>query len=554
MIVLNKVIAMQSADDSFWRLDQSEAKNVPNSPSPPTVMDVPVSKPIITAHYGLTENDSVMHGSTPIITTHYGLTENDLINHNLPPKLNQDHYVTEPNPDDYPYKRLKSSRSKSSRVPQFMKPIDAFNHYLSNHDKIESTTLGCKIKATNRHLDVNISSTKKAIVFTIHEEQLPYLEQDIALLDILADIFQFNEAYSKLTGQRTPPSSLIIQKQTAPTQFTPLSYWNSEYDGYEFNLKNLNEHLTVNHLPRIRAHEHYPSNAWITIGDDVDSALYIRINKAPMNQSTIAVTESTKASIFGDSFDEHEFLPTFRLIALDTDGIEQCVGSGQLLPNQTFLFHTIDAFQIYRAKHIIHVMESIARVIGARKIILYDAAKIMTKKHQLFYSIAYSMHDNKHPFYSRFNYQLFNGSIAILDGGKVHEFDSPQELDDNDLYATLKHPTSWQTLLNIVDSKSALFFTRTQKKAHSNESIYDTWLCLVNNQQQLSKDRLNQPKAHNDAFKWLATFLNTLFESTRNKKGQTSDQTELLNCLQQISQPRAYQKHLIASPKRSLSL
>ena len=59
--------------------------------------------------------------------------------------------------------------------------------------------------------------------------------------------------------------------------------------------------------------------------------------------------------------------------------MEKCVGSGQLLPNQTFLFHTIDAFESYGSQIIVTCMEQLAITAGASQIILYDAAKIMTK-------------------------------------------------------------------------------------------------------------------------------------------------------------------------------
>ena len=56
------------------------------------------------------------------------------------------------------------------------------------------------------------------------------------------------------------------------------------------------------------------------------------------NQSTIAVTESTKASIFGDYFDEHQFLPTFRLIALDSKGWNNVLDLGNCSQIKHFYF------------------------------------------------------------------------------------------------------------------------------------------------------------------------------------------------------------------------
>ena len=236
------------------------------------------------------------------------------------------------------------------------------------------------------------------------------------------------------------------------------------------------------------------------------------------------MTESTKASIFGDYFDEHQFLPTFRLIALDSKGMEQCVGSGQLLPNQTFLFHTIDAFESYGSQKIVTCMEQLALTAGANKIILYDAAKIMTKTHKLFYSIAYSIHPEKQPFYLRYNYTEFSDAIAILDGGNIFEFVATEGLKSESLYRPLMDEDSWDTLSQIIDKD----LDKICSKEDRQDTIHATWISLIARQQgafQLMKQEKDKTIAiklkheHNKAFKTLALFLNGLIESTRNKQG-----------------------------------
>lgn len=530
---------MQSTD-KFASLDDSkkfaslDAPKAPQSPSPKTIMSVPIPS----------EKSKLDQ-----ITSHYGLTEDDLINHKLPPKLNKTDFKIESD-NDYsrPFKRHKSSCKSTIPVKQLMDATTAFNYYLNNHRNGTRTSDGFLLRTDTSELNITIKITNQKTLFTIQEAHLPRLESDPDLLLILADIFQFNDAYSDVSGQRMLPSFLIIQNQAAP-QFTPLACWDSDYGGYEFNLENLNEHLTAHHLSHINGHKLYPSNAWITIGDDVDSALYIRINKAPLNQSTIAVTESTKASIFGDSFDEHQFLPTFRLIALDSKGMEQCVGSGQLLPNQTFLFHTIDAFESYGSQKIVTCMEQLALTAGANKIILYDAAKIMTKTHKLFYSIAYSIHPKKQPFYLRYNYTEFSDAIAILDGGDIFEFVATEGLKSELLYRPLMDEDSWDTLSKIIKKDVDEICSKKDKKT----TIHATWISLIDRQQETFRAIRRAPdkktstkyhRMHNKAFKTLALFLNGLIESTRNKQGANEKQMLLLQSLHGVAQPRAYIKNL----------
>ena len=70
MIVMYKKVAMQPTD-KFASLD---APKEPQSPSPKTIMSVPIPSPSCAAKSKL---DQIM--------SHYGLTEDDLINHKLPP-------------------------------------------------------------------------------------------------------------------------------------------------------------------------------------------------------------------------------------------------------------------------------------------------------------------------------------------------------------------------------------------------------------------------------------------------------------------------------------
>ena len=117
--------------------------------------------------------------------------------------------------------------------------------------------MGFLLRTDTSELKITIKITNQKTLFTIQEAHLPRLESDPDLLSILADIFQFNDAYSDVSGQRTPPSSLIIQNQAA-AQFTPLTYWDSEYDGYAFNSEDLKQQLTAHHLSHINGHKLYP--------------------------------------------------------------------------------------------------------------------------------------------------------------------------------------------------------------------------------------------------------------------------------------------------------
>ena len=151
------------------------------------------------------------------ITSHYGLTEDDLINHKLPPKLKKADFEIESD-NDYsrPFKRYKFSRTSPISVKQLMDATTAFNYYLNNHRNGTRTRDGFLLRTDTSELKITIKITNQKTLFTIQEAHLPRLESDPDLLSILADIFQFNDAYSDVSGQ----NATIISNHSKPSRRT----------------------------------------------------------------------------------------------------------------------------------------------------------------------------------------------------------------------------------------------------------------------------------------------------------------------------------------------
>lgn len=209
--------------------------------------------------------------------------------------------------------------------------------------------------------------------------------------------------------------------------------WDNSWNGFNQTLGSLESELLFI-LPHTRFNPDYPSNVSIEFKPTDRHHvryLYFSFTREPINPSTMALSEATMGTL---GMKKITPLSTFRL--MDNSGAS--LMSGQLTPTGVFLLHTIDTKDTsFSSGEVIDLTLSITRVLKAKSIILYDAAKIYYPGKDRYYLYSKAMAPQilagtKQAFYEapdRGGFTYFEDNTAVLDEGTVLTFEGMKATD-----------------------------------------------------------------------------------------------------------------------------